>query len=81
MAESEAVYRGHFGSGLPSRPWMLWYRMALKSRLAFENDEAPRSSGTEPLVGRDGRRGVNVPSRRAGQVSVVVPAYNAERGL
>ena len=36
MAESEAVYRRHFGRGLPSRQWMLWYRMALKSRLAFE---------------------------------------------
>ena len=36
VAESEAVYRRHFGSGLPSRQWMFWYRMALKSRLAFE---------------------------------------------
>jgi glycosyltransferase involved in cell wall biosynthesis len=36
MAESEAVYRRHFGCGLPSRRRMFWYRMALKGRLAFE---------------------------------------------
>jgi glycosyltransferase involved in cell wall biosynthesis len=34
--ESEAVYRRHFGRGLPSRRMMFWYRVASKGRLVIE---------------------------------------------
>jgi len=78
--ESEAVYRRHFGRRLPSRAAMALYRLAHKTRRRWRRYPAP-AGGTFAPAERAARGMVARSSRRPGYVSVVVPAFNGERGL